>query len=243
MADSSTVSTDELPAHLRLLVENALEVDRLVEIHGKVGGKGRGRRAGLEVLNKSAIVLLVACWEVYVEELAKQSFDLLLREAPDANVFPAKVLALVALELKKKEDERAIWSLAGDGWKAVLKQHSEHVRRRHIGRFHTPDTKQVDGLFEALLGLKGLSNGWSWQGMSAPTAASKLDELITLRHEIAHQVKTTKPVHKVTPAQYSHFVMRLAGVCSNQVGAFLQQRIAKEPWITVKYLARRRIAS
>jgi hypothetical protein len=44
---------------------NLTEIDRLLELHALVGGKTKGRRRGLEVLNKSAIVLITAYWEAY----------------------------------------------------------------------------------------------------------------------------------------------------------------------------------
>jgi hypothetical protein len=51
------------------------EVRRLLQIHGQLGGTGPGRRWGSEVLNKSAVVLLVACWEAYLEDLVTHAFD------------------------------------------------------------------------------------------------------------------------------------------------------------------------
>ena len=39
---------------------NVMDVERLLEIHADVGGDVQGRRFGLEVLNKSAVVLITA---------------------------------------------------------------------------------------------------------------------------------------------------------------------------------------
>jgi hypothetical protein len=50
------------PPHVRLLVSNVVEVESLLKIHRKLTGPGPGRRH-VEVLNKSGIVVLVACWE------------------------------------------------------------------------------------------------------------------------------------------------------------------------------------
>lgn len=43
--------------------ESKADVDRLLEIHENLGGTAPGRRRRLEVLNKSAIVLITAIWE------------------------------------------------------------------------------------------------------------------------------------------------------------------------------------
>lgn len=48
--------------------ESRKDIDRLLEIHQRLGGKGKGRRHQLEVLNKSAIVLISAIWEAYCED-------------------------------------------------------------------------------------------------------------------------------------------------------------------------------
>jgi len=48
---------------------NMQDVTQLLEIHGKFGG------AGPDVLNNSAVVLLVACWEAYLEDLVSYAYD------------------------------------------------------------------------------------------------------------------------------------------------------------------------
>ncbi len=67
-----------LPFHVAQLQNNIKDISRLVEIHVKMGGKGVGRRDRLDVLNRSAIVLLSACWEFYIENLAGQSFEIIM---------------------------------------------------------------------------------------------------------------------------------------------------------------------
>ena len=51
---------------------NVADVDRLLALHSTAGGAGQGRRYGLEVLNKSAIVLVTAYWEAYCEDIAAE---------------------------------------------------------------------------------------------------------------------------------------------------------------------------
>ena len=55
-----------MPSKARVNFEaNAADVSRLLEIHKYFGGDAKGRRFRLEVLNKSAIVLITAIWEAY----------------------------------------------------------------------------------------------------------------------------------------------------------------------------------
>ena len=227
------------PPHLELIVENTEEVNRLVEIHQQVAGEQRGRKFGVEVLNKSGVVLLVACWEAFVEELARNSFNFLMKNASSPVLFPNRVLVLAGKSLRCDKDETSIWKLAGDGWKQVLKAHKEDVLRRYITPLNVPDSKRVDEFFEQLLGIRRLSSSWSWAGVSAGGTRRKLDELVTLRHEIAHSVKTRTPVYKATVIDRAHFIKRLAGVMSNRLREFLMERVGKEPWINVNYTGHR----
>jgi hypothetical protein len=48
------------PIHFENLNSNISEVLRLVEIHTKMTGSGRGRRHNVAILNKSGIVLMVS---------------------------------------------------------------------------------------------------------------------------------------------------------------------------------------
>ena len=176
-------SKSTLP-HFSMFFYSVSEVERLVEIHGQISGSGPGRRVNLEVLNKSAIVLLVAAWEAFIEELAKTAFDFLMAEASSPNVFPNKVLALAGRDLRSSRDETKIWDLAGTGWESVLRKHRRAILDRYTGSFNTPRARQVDALFEAMIGLRSASGRWHWPGMSSQKVVRKLDNLVTLRGSI-----------------------------------------------------------
>ena len=59
----------------RAFDDSAKDVKRLLEIHKTIGGNAPGRRAGLEVLNKSAIVLITAIWEAYCEDISAEALE------------------------------------------------------------------------------------------------------------------------------------------------------------------------
>jgi hypothetical protein len=206
-----------------------------MEIHTELGGSGAGRRHRLEVLNKSAVVLLVACWERYVEDLAQIAFDYMLERSDEPTMFPAAVLTRASASLRDAQDGRRIWALAGAGWRQVLKDHRDDICKRHIGKLNTPRPKQVDALFAALVGVPSLSAAWSWPGMSREGAVKKLDNLVTLRGEIAHRVETTKVVKRAGVEAHRDFLYRLAVKSSNSVRSHLKTRTGKVPWTSVRY--------
>jgi RiboL-PSP-HEPN len=67
---------------------NLMEIDRLLELHTLVGGPAKGRRRGLEVLNKSAIVLITAYWEAYCEDIAAEALAHIVKHAKSSAVLP-----------------------------------------------------------------------------------------------------------------------------------------------------------
>ena len=80
--------------HINSFQGNISDVIRLIEIHRQLAGPAQGRRVGLECLNKSAIVLILATWEAFVEDLAENAFECMLANATRHNVFPQQVLDL-----------------------------------------------------------------------------------------------------------------------------------------------------
>src|SRR4030095_2966986 len=179
---------DDFPEHLDNLLRTVADVERLVEIHEKLAGRSPARKHDVEVLNKSGVVLLVACWESFVEDLAIQAFDFLIEEAEKPSKFPRKVLALAVKSLREDPDHTRVWQLAGKGWQTVLRNHRNDVLIRFTGSFNTPRPDKVDELFESVIGLRVASRGWAWKGTTRDRVCGKLNKLIDLRGEIAHRV-------------------------------------------------------
>jgi hypothetical protein len=180
----------------------------------------------VEVLNKSAIVLLIACWEAYVEDLATNAFDFMMSNCTDHTAFPPKVLTLASDPLRTSEDKRDVWTLAGSGWKQILVKHKEE----EIRSLNTPKADKVDGLYYRVFGLKGLSSNWHWSGVTADSARKRLDTLNRLRGDIAHRVSTEQAVTKQLVVSSGDFIGRLAMISSNVVRHYISRQIGKVPW-------------
>jgi RiboL-PSP-HEPN len=223
------------PSHVANLMSNTEEALRLVDAHEALTGTAPGRRTDVEVLNKGAVVLLVACWEAYIEDLAAVSFDALLGAAATPAVFPNSVLTAASKVLREAPDERKVWALAGTGWHGVLKDHRASLFERYIGTLNTPKPGQVDALFEKLVGLSSLSSYWHWPRITAATACDRLEALVSLRGEIAHRVTTAQSVRKAHVTRASQLISRLAAISSNQLRLFVQQRTGNVPWGRVRY--------
>jgi hypothetical protein len=210
--------------------ENKADIDQLWSIHQDYAGKGAGRKHGVEVLNRAAIIFITAIWESFVEDLATEAFDFLLANAPNSTVIPSKVKVAATRPMFDQKDSRKVWDLADDGWRSILTSHKADALKRWLGEFNTPKTKQVNELYEELLGIVGLSKKWSWQKMSAIKAEKKLDEYLTIRGNIAHRVHHDTTVHKNWSADYLGHVVGLVQKCEEAVAAHLISVTGRQPW-------------
>lgn len=217
------------------LISNIENVTQLMDIHLEKSKGKPGRKHRLEVLNKSAIVLLVASWEAFIEDLAEESFKFLLANASSHDMIPTKVRIKSVDDMKKSANNLDLWQLAGNGWQKVLQSHKSKILDNSIGRLNTPKQKNIDDIFEDLLGFD-LSSKWSWLPTMTPNkACTKLDNLIVIRGNIAHRAKATKPVHKDTVIDYTKFIYRLAVKSNNTVNTWLLKATGKSPFKTYKY--------
>jgi hypothetical protein len=220
-----------MPSKARLAFEeNQADVNQLWKIHQEFAGGGAGRKWGVDVLNRAAIVFVTAIWESFVEDLAAEAFKFLLSNAPDASKIPTKVKDAATKPIFDQKDSRKVWDLADSGWRGVLQSHEAETLRRWLGDFNTPKAAKVDELYEALLGIPGLSKSWSWQNMSADTAKSRLDEYITVRGSIAHRAKHRETVYKDWGTAFLGHVNSIVDKCDNAVAQHLENRTGKKPW-------------
>jgi hypothetical protein len=212
--------------HVEQLIENIYEVGGLLNIHEQLAGKTPGRKVGVEILNKSAIVLVVACWEAFVEDLAENALTFMVQNASSHTVFPKQVLERVA----SKHNGPNAWSLAGDGWKQALANNLAELLAKTTGTLNTPRADQVDELFSKTIGLPSLSSSWVWTGRTSEKSKQALDDLITLRGSIAHRVESTEAVRKNRVKGAMDLVQRLAAKSTNKVREHVHKQTGKHPW-------------
>lgn len=218
-------------AHLSNFVDNAEKVERLLQIHGELTGTGRGRRTGVEVLNKSGIVLLVACWEAFVEDLLLGAVLEMTSAISDPTELPRRVRAGIGTSLQDQKDPRTVWRLAGDGWRTVVEERAKSL----ASKLNTPRSEQIDRLYEKALGLEDMSAAWTWHRTHADRARAKLNDLIDLRGSIAHRVATSASVRKTDVTSNVDFIYRLAVKSHNRVGDFLISSVVGATWSQANY--------
>ncbi|MDE2024496.1 MAG: hypothetical protein KGL00_01190 [Gammaproteobacteria bacterium] len=211
---------------MKNLVENVKEVDRLTDIHSLITTKGRGRKHNVAVLHKGSIVLLVACWEAFIEDLANAALEHMISAAKDYSIFPGAVLDRVGSKCSGPN----AWKLAGEGWRTELRSNLKEVLAKTTGTLNTPKTEQVDNLFEKTIGLDGISGSWKWKGESVAQSRAALDKVVSLRGSIAHRVKSATAVHLSDVTSYREFIFRLCVRSHNRVREFIASQVGESPW-------------
>lgn len=199
---------------------NKADVDRLLEIHKDIAGDDAGRKYGVEVLNKSGIVLVCAFWEGYIEDVCNEAVKHLVTHVFDHTKLPKEPKKLLATALKEEKNELAVWGLAGDGWKALL-QAKVQTLTDGVAGLNTPKHEKVQELFNKAVGLKDVTDAWKWQKMSTTSACAKLDAFVSLRGAIAHRGKLTESVKKKDATDFLAFVELLIDKTDAALGGHL----------------------
>ncbi len=187
--------------------ENAADVTKLLALHEGEGGTKPGRRFGLEVLNKSAVVLITSYWEAYCEDIVSEGLTRLVNKAPSAAKLPTELKKLIAKELKADTHELRIWDLSDNGWRDVLRRRLTELQEKRNRRLNTPKAENIIRLFNDGVGITDISASWGWTPTMRPERArAKLDKYVELRNQIAHRGGTAGSVKKQQVTDYFEFV-------------------------------------
>jgi RiboL-PSP-HEPN len=216
---------DLMPSKARLaLTENLKDVDSLLELHAEKGGTKPGRKYGLEVLNKSAIILITASWEAYCEDIAAEALAVIVAHAKHADALPEDIKKIVAKELKADQHDLAIWKISDDKWRALLSGRLTKLQEDRNRKLNTPKSENIDQLFVSAIGLPNVSDTWVWaKKLTAAKARKKLEKFVELRGAIAHRGHAIVSVKKAQVVDYRNFIKHAAARTGGAVNAHVKK--------------------
>ncbi len=211
--------------------ENAQDIERLMELHKQEGGTSVGRRYRLEVLNKSAILLITSFWEAYCEDIAAEGLAHIVKHAKSADALSKELKKQIAKELKTDANELAVWRLSDEGWQSVLADNLKKLQEERNRKLNTPKAENINQLFMSALGIPKISDSWKWpKKMTSDRARNKLDKYVTLRGSIAHRGNTSKSVKKMEVDDYFKFIKKLASKTGGKVNSHVKTVTGKPLW-------------
>lgn len=209
---------------------NCRDIDRLLEIHKEKGGNKAGRRRRLEVLNKAGVVLLCAFWEAFCEDLAAEGVEHLVAYANDWTDLPKALQKKVAKELEDDQHELAVWKLAGNGWRTVLKSRLADFTTERNWHLNAPKSENIDKMFDDALGVTRVSSSWRWPGSSTAQTRVRLDEFVQRRGAIAHRGSSAHGTRRYHVDQGYDLLQRLVEKTGNAVNNALSHATGEAMW-------------
>jgi hypothetical protein len=196
------------------------DVTRLEEAHQELNPGGQGRRA-LGHITRSALVMLCAAWELYIEDLIQEVVEIICENSESPDNLPADIKKKIVQAIKSEKDELAVLKLSGDGWKAIYTESA----RKEAKKLNTPKSEQIGILCKNFIGVENISANWA-------IGPDGVNEIISKRGEVAHRGRDAE---YITIASLQCFKNRLCYTAienDNFISTYLKQTLAlrRKPW-------------
>ena len=138
---------------------------------------------------RSAVVLLIASWEQYIEQLAESSVSILTARLRDSSPLPENVkqkIAMFSVTENKRNNERkfsdSVWLFADKGWKDAYIKYCGNLTLN----LNTASPSNVRDLYMNILGIRNVTSDWHFLELTTEECVTKSQDLVGLRHDIAH---------------------------------------------------------
>jgi len=155
--------------------QNLTDVHRLVLLHRRERGTGRGRR-GLGHLTRGGLLLLCAAWERYTETVIVEGATFLTRRLTMFNQLPGSVATRVRNHTNSNGNTWHAAQLTTPDWKRIYLDALD-VRVRAL---NTPKHANLKAMFLDFLNVPDI--GTCWGG-----GTQVVDDFVSLRGEVAHR--------------------------------------------------------
>ena len=179
---------------------------------------------------RSGLVYLCSVWEAFVEDAAETAVAFLVENAGTHNDVPLSLRREVAKQLESEKHDLAVWGLARDGWRDILKERFETVVRRNTNRLNAPKTENVKNFFFTALGHETIVDEWSWSHFSNNHVCTWLDRFVDARGAIAHGREPNFEIGAFALDFFYVLVLELGQITHNSVRNFLLKLLDKEVW-------------
>lgn len=141
------------------------------------------------VLLKSSVVIAIAYWERFIEELLLEGSTYIsegLRKPLDLPTIVKQKIALFAIDIDRNSNPEAfstsIWGFAGTGWADRYKQFTQALTER----LNTATPKNIRDSFNFVFGIRDIFKNWNTGKNDPKKELTLFNNFITKRHEIAH---------------------------------------------------------
>lgn len=200
------------------------DVKKLIDLHSELSSGLRGRRY-LGHITRSAVLILCASWESYVEDVIIETNRFMIDTLPNPQSFPDDVKKELAKHVKDAKHELRVLDLALDGWKNLL----SGLIAQHCASLNTPKPTILKELFRQTLGISDVCSYW-------PGKDQFLKDFVSARGEMAHKgAAATYPTIEVTKNYYEE-VVSIVKMVDNAIARHLKSScsLGRVPWESVR---------
>jgi hypothetical protein len=221
-----------VPPHVRSLALTLVDLDALGPAHvHHLAKKHKSDHFNDEetVFLKSGITLLTSAWEAYIEDLALGALTYLIRECKRPDDLPIDLKKHVARELKKDSHELSVWFVAGDNWREYCIKRFDHLAPQ-INKLNTPNSLNTKKLFDEVLGIKDITNCWTWEEWDPESVQKLIDSLVEIRCAVSHGRKPSRDLNFMLLRYFTLVVNQCAFLMNNFICDHLDSITGTKPW-------------
>jgi len=195
------------------------------------------------ILLKSSVVLTLAYWERFIEDLLLEGCKFIsdgLRNPCDLPKVTRQKVALFSITedrmVNPEKFSDSIWSFSADGWGVPLINYVNDL----TSRLNTANTKRIKESFFAVFGIRNILNDWKNPNLNPEVNCAAFDAFVTKRHEIAHGSDIDPETISIDYIFASlklliSFADHISSVMWNQIGIIVQKS-AQEYGLNRKYI-------
>lgn len=199
--------------------KNIVQVNRLIETYDReLRGSGRGKKS-LDHLTRAGLMFLCSSFEVYVESVVKESGNILIKHLKLPGELPASTKQKVSESVKKaKHDLEPI--IFYDDWKKYFTDMIYYDTK-------SLNTPKLDNIKDLLYNYFGIAKN-DIDGSTFPF--SGLNDIISVRGEVAHNIYTVKYLTKTKLVEYNDTIKSCVLELDKLFYKRLPSVIKRKPW-------------
>ncbi len=191
---------------------------------------GENSDAEVNVLYRSAVVLMISHWEAYIEDICAEALSHIVEETTDPDKLPKEIRKKVGKEIKSTNNDIEAWKLAADGWKVFLKQREAKYFEERNRSFNTPKPEQTNMFVENVIGLKNITNSWKFDDVSAEENAERLKKLVELRGQIAHRGNLNHELTEDWLVEEVKFLKKIVSKTGGKINGHVKKSVGTGLW-------------
>lgn len=186
--------------------------------------------AEVNVLYRSALVLMISHWEAYIEDICAEALSHIVEATANPDKLPKEIRKKIGKEIKNIDNDIEAWKLAGEGWKDYLKQRESKFSEERNRSFNTPKPEQTNLFIENVIGLKNVTSSWKIEGSTEKESAERLKKLVELRGQIAHRGKLNHELTEDWLLEEVKFLKKVVSKTGGKINSHVKKSVGTGLW-------------